>query len=482
VDATDLCYTPATDLRRMLDAKVLSPVELADAVIARVERLNPVLNAFLTFTPEIARAEAKQSEARLMRGERLSPIDGIPYSIKDLEPTAGVRTTFGSKWFEDHVPTRDGVAAGRLRRSGGVFLGKTNTPHNGYKDMCDNLLGPPCQNPWKLGRTSGASSGGAGAAVAAGLGPLAHGSDGAGSVRIPAALCGIFGMKPQFGRVPYAPAADYWGGRSHIGPMTRTVRDAAMLLSVMAGPDPRDPLSIGCPPPDYLALCDGDPSAGSGRGLKGLRVVWSADLGTGPCDPEVREIARRAALRFAEFGATVEERDPDWPDVFEAHKTIYETSVAGRKDDHARERPEWIEATMLQMIENARQVSAIDLARANLARTRYYDAVLAWFEDVDLLLTPQMPVGAWSAEPGPEEGPREIDGRPTPTVFHRLPFTWPFNLTNQPAATVPCGFSSEGLPVGLQIVGKWHDEGTVFRAAACFEEAQPWAQHRPPLD
>ncbi len=474
MDATDLCYTPATELRRMIDAKAISPVEIADAVLARIERLNPTLNAFLTVTADLARDDARAAEARQMRGERLTPIDGIPFSIKDLEPTAGVRTTFGSRWFADNVPTIDGVAAGRLRRSGGIFLGKTNTPHNGYKDMCDNLLGEPCQNPWKLGRTSGASSGGAGAAVAAGLGQLGHGSDGAGSVRIPAALCGIFGMKPAFGRVPYAPAADYWGGRSHIGPMTRTVRDGAMLLGVMAGPDPRDPLSIDAPIPDFLAACEGD--------LEGLRIVWSSNLGTGPCDPEVREIAHRAALRIKEFGATVEERDPDWPDVFDAHKTIYETGVASRREEHARERPEWIEATMMQMIENARNVTGLELAKANLARTRYYDAVLEWFRDVDLLLTPQMPVGAWSAEPGPEEGPREIDGRPTPTVFHRLPFTWPFNLTNQPAATVPCGFTAEGLPVGLQIVGKWHDEGTVFRAAACFEAAQPWAQHRPPLD
>ena len=474
MDATDLCFTPATELRRSIDAKEVSPVEIADAVLARIERLNPTLNAFLTVTADIARDDARTAEDRQRRGEKLSPIDGIPFSIKDLEPTAGVRTTFGSKWFENNVPTIDGVAAGRLRRSGAIFLGKTNTPHNGYKDMCDNFLGEPCQNPWKLGRTSGASSGGAGSAVAAGLGPLGHGSDGAGSVRIPAALCGIFGMKPQFGRVPYAPAADYWGGRSHIGPMTRTVRDGAMLLGAMAGPDPRDPLSIAGPVPDYLAACEGD--------LTGLRVVWSSDLGTGPCDPEVREIARRAAMRFKDFGATVEERDPRWPDIFEAHKTLYETGVAARKEDHAREHPEWIEATMMQMIENARTVTGIQLAQAALARTQYYNAVLEWFADVDLLLTPQMPVGAWSAEPGPEEGPREIDGQPTPTLFHRLPFTWPFNLTNQPAATVPCGFTSEGLPVGLQIVGKWHDEATVFRASACFEAAAPWAQHRPPFD
>ncbi|MDQ6604025.1 MAG: amidase, partial [Chloroflexota bacterium] len=263
MDATELCFTPATELSAMIQSLDLSPVELANAVIARIERLNPTLNAFLTFTPEIARDNAKAAEARALRFERRGPLDGIPYSIKDLEATAGVRTTFGSKFFADNVPTEDGAVAARMKATGGVFLGKTNTPHFGYKDMCDNLLGPPCRNPWNTERTSGASSGGAGAAVAAGLGPMAHGSDGAGSIRIPAALCGIFGIKPSYGRVPYYPNADYFALRSHNGPMARTVRDGALMLQAMAGPDHRDPLTIDAPPDDYLAACDGD--------LSGLR-------------------------------------------------------------------------------------------------------------------------------------------------------------------------------------------------------------------
>ena len=279
MDATDLCFTPALELGRLIRSRELSPVEIAETVLARVERLNPVLNAFLTPTPELALEQARAAEKRAMAGTLLGPIDGIPVSIKDLEPLAGVRCTYGSKWTEHNIATEDGVAAGRIRAAGGVILGKTNTPHFGYKDMCDNLLGPPCKNPWKLERTSGASSGGAGAAVASGLGPLAHGSDGAGSIRIPSALCGIFGIKASFGRVPYAPSADYWAGRSHTGPMTRTVRDAAMFLGIMAGPDDRDPLSLDGPVPDFLSACDGDTAAGSGQSLKGLRVAWSADLG-----------------------------------------------------------------------------------------------------------------------------------------------------------------------------------------------------------
>jgi Asp-tRNA(Asn)/Glu-tRNA(Gln) amidotransferase A subunit family amidase len=213
-----------------------------------------------------------------------------------------------------------------------------------------------------------------------------------------------------------------------------------------------------------------------------LRVVWSADFGYAAVDPEVRQIAEAAARRFADFGCELEDRDPGWSDPRDFHKTIYEVSVASRQVDRANEHPEWIEATLMQMIENASRVSALEHGKALLGRTVFYEQAYQFFETCDLLLTPQMPVGAWSKEPGPNEGPREIDGRPTPTLFDRLPFTYPFNLTGQPAATVPCGFTSEGLPVGLQIVGKWHADTTVLRAAACFEAAQPWAQHRPALD
>lgn len=474
MDATELCYTPATELGRLIRRREVSPVEIADAVLQRIERLNPKLNAFLTVTADLARDLARASEARQMRNELIGPLDGIPFSIKDLEPTAGIRTTYGSKFFEHNVPQQDGAVAQRLRATGGILLGKTNTPNHGYKDMSDNLLGPPCRNPWKLDRTSGGSSGGAGAAVAAGLGPVAHGSDGAGSIRIPSALCGVFGLKPSIGRVPYWPSADLWAARSHNGPMARTVRDAALLLQAMAGPDPRDPLSIDQEPPDFLAACDGD--------IKGLRVAWSADLGYARVDPEVAEIAGRAARRFSELGCEVEEPKIDWPNPYEFHKIIYTVSVAARQLDRALQRPDWIEPTLLRMIMEAGRISALEHSRALLARTQFCEAVRAFFERYDLLLTPTMPVGAWSAEPGPNEGLDDLGGQPAHSIFERCPFTYPFNLTTQPAATLPCGFTREGLPVGLQIVGRWHAETLVLRAAANFEALQPWAQHRPPVD
>jgi Asp-tRNA(Asn)/Glu-tRNA(Gln) amidotransferase A subunit family amidase len=466
----ELCFTSATQLSDWISARKVSPVEIVEAVLNRIDRLNPRLNAFLTVTHDLARQSAREAEGRAMRRELRGPLDGIPYSIKDLEPVAGVRTTFGSKWFEHYLPTEDGAVAGRLRSTGMVLLGKTNTPNFGHKDMCDNLLGAPCRNPWRTDRTSGASSGGAGAAVAAGLGPLAHGSDGGGSIRIPAALCGVFGLKPSFGRVPYWPSADLWAARSHNGPMARTVRDAALLLGAMAGPDSRDPLTIDAAPEDYVAACEGD--------LKGLRVVWSADLGYAAVDTEVRRVAEAAARRFAALGCQVEERDPGWPDPDAFHRVIYEVGVAARQSERIAEHPDWIEPSLLEMFDHARGVSGIEHSQALMARTTFYEHARQFFETCDLLLTPQMPVGAWSVD----RGPAEINGRPTPSMFDRLPFTFPFNLTGQPAASVPCGFTSDGLPVGLQIVGRWHADALVLRAAAGFEAAQPWAQHRPPLD
>jgi aspartyl-tRNA(Asn)/glutamyl-tRNA(Gln) amidotransferase subunit A len=245
-----------------------------------------------------------------------------------------------------------------------------------------------------------------------------------------------------------------------------------MLLSAMAGPDPRDPLTIDAPPENYLQACDGD--------IKGLRIVWSVDLGYATLDPEVRTIAEAAALRFADLGCEIEARDPGWLDPRTFHKIIAEIALAARLGDYAAEHPDWVEPTLIKMIENARTVSAIEHGRALLARSVFYDKARRFFETCDLLLTPQMPVSAWSAESAPTQ---EAQGTGRSHSWDdRLAFTVPFNLTGQPAASVPCGFTSEGLPVGLQIVGRWHADPTVLRAAACFEVMQPWATLKPPLE
>jgi aspartyl-tRNA(Asn)/glutamyl-tRNA(Gln) amidotransferase subunit A len=253
--------------------------------------------------------------------------------------------------------------------------------------------------------------------------------------------------------------------------MTRTVRDAAMLLQGMAGPDARDPLSIDSPPQDYLAACEGD--------LAGLRIAWSPDLGVGPVEREVVALVEAAARRFSELGCTLEAPAINWPVARMFYTTIWDVTVGTRSYERAHQRPDWIEPTLMRMIINAGTVSAITYRQALYQRAGYYRAVLAFFEDYDLLLTPTMPAGAWQWGGGADEGPATIDGRPVAHLIDRVPFTYPFNITGQPAITVPCGFTAEGLPIGLQIVGRWHDDALVLRAAACFEAIAPWAEKKP---
>src|SRR5438270_9096376 len=323
---TALDYAPATDLVEAIRTRRLSPVEVLEDVLQRAERLQPSLHAFMTIDADRARDAARDAEAAVTRGDSLGPLHGLPVSVKDLEPTAGLRTTYGSKFFEDFVPDVDGTGAGRLRSAGAILFAKSNTPHFGYKDLCDNLLGPPTRNPWNLERTPGGSSGGAAAAVAAGIGPLAHGSDGAGSIRIPAALCGVFGFKPSLGLVPYWPNPDFWAARSHTGPLARSVRDAALMLNAIVGPDRRDPISLDLPARDWLAACE----AGD---LKGLRVAWSADFGYAAVDPEVRRQTAAAAARFAELGCVVEQVSPGWDDPSHWAALLWDFTFAARHEE-----------------------------------------------------------------------------------------------------------------------------------------------------
>jgi Asp-tRNA(Asn)/Glu-tRNA(Gln) amidotransferase A subunit family amidase len=466
---TDLAFTPAIELMQQIRARKLSPVELTQSVLERAERLQPTLHAFLTLDGDHALQTAREAEVSLTRGDDLGALHGLPVSVKDLEQTAGLRTTYGSKFFEHNVPDVDGAVAGRLRAAGAVIVGKTNTPHFGHKDNCDNLLMEPTSNPWKLDRTPGGSSGGAAAAVAAGIGPLAHGSDGAGSIRIPAALCGVFGFKPSFGRVPYWPNPDFWAARSHNGPLSRTVRDAALMLNVLAGPDVRDPLSLDREGVDYVAACDGS--------LAGLRVAWSADFGYAPVEPEVRQLAQAAAQRFSELGCRVEEATPRWENPAPWASLLWDYQTYIRNAERLAQKPQWFEPSIMQQIERGRGTTAAELGEAILARSAFYEQAREFMQPYDLLLTPQMPCAAWSIH----QPPTMIDGHPTPTLFDHLPFTFPFNLTGWPAASVPCGFTSEGLPVALQIVAGWHQDALCLRAAAAFEAVEPWAGARPPL-
>ncbi|TAK25973.1 MAG: amidase [Chloroflexota bacterium] len=465
---SDLIYTPATELRRLLNERRVSAVELLDAVLARIDAIESRVGIFQTLDADGARTAALAADAAIQRGDSLGPLHGLPITIKDLEPTAGLRTTYGSRFFVDYVPAEDGAVAARVRGAGAIILGKSNTSHFGHKDMCDNLIGPPTRNPWNLSRTSGASSGGAGAAAASGVGPIAHGTDGAGSIRIPASLCGVFGFKPSFGLISTWPNTDFWAARTHAGPLARTVRDAAMFLNATAGPDRRDPLTFDSGTDDWIRVCDG--------GIRGLRVAWSATFGYAPLDPTVRAVVERAVGHFTDLGCTVEAVDPGWDDPAPFARVLWHASMAYRHGQRYRQQPEWFEPSMAEMVEDGLKLSAVDVGEAMMARSAFYERARTFLARYDLLLTPQMPTVAWDVDGYPT-----VEGRDLTAIFDRVPFTFPFNLTGWPAASVPCGFV-DGLPVGLQIVAPWRQDALCLRAAAAFEVSHPWAAARPPLN
>jgi len=464
-----IAYLSASELRDRYRTNALSPVEVTRAILDRIDRLNPVLNAFTVVTAELALEQAHAAERAYAAGDA-PPLAGIPISIKDLTPTRGIRTARGSLLDPDWVPDEDAPVVERLYAAGAVMLGKTNTPELGWKGDSGNRVFGPSFNPWDLTKTPGGSSGGAAAAVAAGLGPLAQGSDGAGSIRIPAAFCGIFGFKQSFGLIPqYPPSAV--GDLSHLGPMTRTVRDAAMMLNVMAGADGRDRLSWSSGI-DY--------TRDLGAGVRGLRVAWSPTLGYAQVANDVLESAERAAMAFRELGCEVEQVDPIIRDPGTIVDVMWSGSMAGYFAGRLDDVRALLDPGLLEVIDRAASLSAADMAHALQQRNTYYTGMRQFMDlqRFDLLLTPTLPVTAFTA------GLDEPDGwqRSTLAPLDWTPFTFPFNLTGQPAATVPCGLDQNGLPIGLQIVGRWRDDNAVLRAAAAFESLKPWAQLTPPLD
>jgi aspartyl-tRNA(Asn)/glutamyl-tRNA(Gln) amidotransferase subunit A len=466
---TDLAYTPATELAALIRNKKLSPLELTRAVLARIERLNPTLNAFCTITAEAALAEARAAEQAVMRGEPLGPLHGLPFSIKDLALTRGVRTMSGSHIFADRVPDTDAPFVRLLRDAGGMMVGKTTTPEFGWKALGDSPLTGATRNPWNPAMTTGGSSAGAGAAAAAGLGPLHQGSDGAGSIRIPSAFCGIFGFKPSFGRVAMWPASnnDY---ASHVGPMTRTVADAALMLSVMAGPDDWDRTSLEAPPADYVGLLQ--------RGVKGRRVAFSPDLGGLRVEPDVAAAVRQAARVFQDVGCAVEEVAPGFADSSALARGLWSAHEAGNYAPYVAQWRARMDPGLVACIEDGLRYGIVDYVQMRGQKLAYWDTVRPLFERFDLLLTPTVSVPAFEVNRlNPRDWPQHAWD-----WFPWASFSYPFNLTGQPAATLPAGFTAAGLPIGLQIVGRRFADLTVLQASAAFEQARPWAQRRPPVD
>jgi len=464
-----LLFTPASELAQLIKARKLSPVELVDHILRRIGELNPKLNAYLTVAEAEARSAARAAEAAVIRGEELPPLHGVPLSIKDLYFTRGMVTTGGSLIFRDFVPDEDCVAVERLRRAGAILLGKTNTPEFGLSATTENRLGDHCRNPWHLERTSGGSSGGAAAAVACGLGPLALGSDGGGSIRIPSGFCGVYGLKPTRGRVPRYGGFGGFALFGDIGPIARTVRDAALMLGVMAGFDRHDPTSLREQPADFLAAVKGE--------LQGLRLAWSPDLGYARVDPEVRSTAESAAHVFESLGCEVEEATPAIDDPFAIFRPIMLADVYAAFGHLLREHGNELVPYVKSTLQDGTEIPAFRYSQALRALERFRMQMADFFEHYDLLLTPTNAVPAFPVG----RRPREIDGQEVDTLWGPFPFTTPFNLTGQPAANLPCGFSAEGLPIGLQVIGRWGEETTVLRASAAFERARPWADKTPSL-
>jgi aspartyl-tRNA(Asn)/glutamyl-tRNA(Gln) amidotransferase subunit A len=463
---TEICFLPAAEVAAQVRAGEVSPVEVVDAALRRIDAVNGALNAYCRVRYEEARAEARVAEAAVRRGDPLGPLHGVPISLKDNLLMAGEPYTYGSLLLRDTIAKEDAPVVERVKAAGAIVLGRTNTPEFAWRGSTDNRLFGATRNPWNLERTAGGSSGGAGAAVAAGLGPLALGTDGAGSIRIPASFCGIVGLKPSLGRVPFYPSSGAAELLAHLGPMTRTVRDAALLLDVIAGPDDRDRLSL---PPSETTFSDalnGD--------IRGWRVAWSPDLGHIPVDPEVRWLAEDAARAFSDVGCAVDAPDLGLPDPAPILEVFYAGNQAGAHGSRPAEELALMDPGLVRLIDEGRRLSAAEYARASAARAAYWDAMRRVFEHYDLLLTPTISVPAFELG---IVGPSEVGGRPVVHLGWTL--AYPFNLTGQPAATVPCGFTADGRPVGLQIVGRRFADAAVLRAAAQFEAARPWSDRRP---
>ena len=463
----ELVWASAVDLARRIRLKEVSPVEVTEAVLGRIEALDPRLNAFCLVAADQARAKARDAEVAVMKGEPLGPLHGVPFSVKDILFTRGLRTTGGSRLFADLVPEHDALAVGRLRAAGGVMLGKTTTSEIGHKAVTESPLFGVTRNPWDVSRTPGGSSGGAAAAVASGLGPLALGTDGGGSIRIPASFCGLVGFKPSFGRVPDYPTFPGWEHFSHTGPLARTVRDAAAALDVIAGGDDRDPVSIPAAEGSYLEACE--------RDVRGLHVAWSADLGYARVDPVVQALCENAAAEFETLGCHVEVVNPGWDSFEEAYSTVIAAQMHAAYGERIAELPGEVDPTFAKFVERGAGVGARDYLVARARMREFWQDVLAFLARFDLLITPTVAVLPFPADGKP---PREINDERV-SVLGWMPFTYPFNITGQPAASVPAGFTAENLPVGVQIVGQRHADATVLAACAAYEAACPWSDRRP---
>lgn len=454
----------AIDLAALLRQRAVSCVEVVEAFLTKIDDIDPQINAFCT----LAREEALAAAARADRISSADPLTlgvlhGVPVALKDLTPTSGIRTTRGSRLFEHVVPSEDAILVERLKAAGAIILGKTNTPEFGHKGETDNLVFGPTRNPWRLDRTAGGSSGGSAAAVAAGLIPFAEGSDGAGSIRIPASMCGVFGFKPTYGRVPdVAGAFSSHSPFFHNGPIARSVSDACLLYQTMAGAHPADPFSLPT---------DDDVFADLEKGISRSRVAFSPDLGLFPVSQHVRSTCSKAAEVFEQLGCEVAEMGFSLnADTEQAFMILWCCKLAMLYGDLPECEFDLLEPVVQDLIEQGRRLSAVEIGRANVVRETVWHELCRLFLSHDLLICPTTAVPAFPIDSGP---PKMISGKEVNPLLGWF-LTYPFNLTGNPVASIPCGVSPDGMPIGLQIVGRRLDDALVLRASRAFEKAMPW--------
>jgi aspartyl-tRNA(Asn)/glutamyl-tRNA(Gln) amidotransferase subunit A len=471
--STEFAFVSAVELAGQIRNRGLSPVELMRATLERIEGSQQTLNAFITVAADSAMDAARAAEAAVMRGDALGPLHGLPVAVKDLVPTAGIRTTWGSLIFKDHVPDQDAVAVARLRAAGAIVVGKTTTPEFGQQCLTQAPLFGRTRNAWRADRSSGGSSGGSAVAVAAGLVALAVATDGGGSTRIPAACNGVVGFKQGLGVVPQEYAQDGFGNISYITPMTRTVADTALMLDVMAGPDIFDPQTTARPRPDFAA------AVRASRSLAGVRIGWRARLGNTAVASAVISACEAALAALTELGATVDAHEApfDNPEaVWFVNNGAYRMAQFGH---HLREHRAIMDPTFVRQMDRVAHYSAAELYAAIFQRTRLYRQVQTWFDACDIIA---MPTLSRTAVPIDQDffGPIEIDNQLVENIRASwYPYTMPFNLTGNPAISLPCGFDRAGMPMAIQLIARPGEDAELLRIAAAFESARPWAEKRP---
>jgi amidase len=463
---SDICFTPARKLAELISKKKLSAVEVMRAFIAQIERVNPKVNAIVTFVPELALKAAKEMD----RKKSKPPLAGLPIAYKDLVATKGIRTTQGSKVYEKAVPTENHAVVERLSQAGAITLGKTNTPEFGAGSQTFNAVFGATKNPYDLSKTCGGSSGGAAVAVACGMLPFADGSDLAASLRNPGNYCNVAGFRPTPGRVPNWPAANAWDTLSVLGPLARTVSDCAFLLSAMAGPDPRVPTAISEPGEAFRKNLN--------RKFSKTRIAWSRNLGGLPIDARVTEVLERQRAVFKKLGCIVEEAEPDFSGATEAFETLRGVGFATKLGPVMRDHRNKLKGTVIWNVEQGLKLTGEQISRAEGLRTALFHGMRRFLERYEFLVCP---VNQLPPFPVDVEWPREIAGVPMTNYLDWMKSCYYITITSHPAISVPAGFTSDDLPVGIQIVGRYRDDFGVLQLAHAFEQATEVWKRRPPL-